>query len=275
MALFYGPLWTAIIVVTIFLTLLFLYVRDITLKAESHITEWAKHQESVTTETPDFEGFVNSDEDDLYRDQGFNEESAQVSTNKLSSVARESVTTQDSEAGRIIKARKKKKAEILSYTKRRRDVANQCLRFSIGFYFTWIPITCVRILQMTEVTVPYALLLAAATVTPLQGLPNMAVFLFPLLKKQLKECRDGRKAPKQDLPPCDEETGQAEQTQEQLLANSIFSNFNKRMVYLHSYVQHESSTSSSDDNLNYVRPEMYMMSASRQSQFSTHSSCHE
>ena len=62
---------------------------------------------------------------------------------------------------------------------RRRQVAHQCLRYACAFYLTWIPISLVRILQTMDHPPVYAILLWAAIATPMQGLPNFCIYLFP------------------------------------------------------------------------------------------------
>jgi hypothetical protein len=290
MFLFYGPLWTSIFVVTTCLCLVFAYVRDITLKAEAHIQGWMTYQASATTESPttddgEFKGYVNSDEDELYHDQGFTEDSIERASSKPSSSA-----TDNSEAARVkVKVRKKQMAEIRSFTNRRREVAYQCLRFAVAFYITWIPITSMRILQIMEKPVPYGLLLTAATLTPMQGLPNLVVFLFPLLKKKWKTLKKVLVQPHPQTPNVnvperavvcpeeplvDAENGETppSETSDEKIANTVFSSFNPHMAYFHSYVQHLSSSNpESDREASYIHPEMYMVAARKTAQirFST------
>jgi hypothetical protein len=289
MVLFYGPLWTSIFVVTACLCLVFAYVRDITLKAEAHIQGWMTHQASATTESPttEFEGYVNSDEDELYHDQGFTEDSIERAPSKQSSVFLESSATDNSEAARVtVKVRKKQKAEIRSFTNRRKEVAYQCLRFAVAFYITWIPITSVRILQIMEKPVPYGLLLTAAALTPMQGLPNLVVFLFPLLKKKWKTLKKVLVQPhpqtpnvnvperavvrvRPEEPLVDAENGETppSETSDEKIANTVFSSFNPHSVRFHPYVQHLSSNNAeSNPDLSYIHPEMYMVAARKTAQ---------
>mmetsp|Transcript_11665 Transcript_11665/g.27940 ORF Transcript_11665/g.27940 Transcript_11665/m.27940 type:complete len:570 (-) Transcript_11665:213-1922(-) len=73
------------------------------------------------------------------------------------------------------------------FLRRRRQVANQCLRYSVAFYWTWIPITLVRILQTMNLPPVYGLFVLAAMNTPMQGLPNFVVYLYPLIMKARKQ----------------------------------------------------------------------------------------
>jgi hypothetical protein len=319
MAFFYGPLWTSILVVTICLCLVFSYVRDITLKTEAHTQSWMTQQASATTESPTgkIEGYVNSNEDELYRDQGFGEDSIERDRSKVSTVSlenserhnyeaarvkvqvgkkqkalirsfmnRRSDATDNLEAARVKrKVREKKNEEIRSFTNRRREVAYQCLRFAVAFYITWIPITTVRILQIMETPVPYGLLLSAATLTPFQGLPNLAVFLFPILKKKWKSrkkvlLQPHPQKPKVDVPkrsvvhpeepPLDAETGKTppsgetppSQTSDERIANTVVSSFKPRSLHSDSHVQHLSSNNpESDPEPSYTHPETYKVAA--------------
>ena len=61
----------------------------------------------------------------------------------------------------------------------RRQVALQCFLYASSFYLNWMWMTAVRILQAAQKPVPYGLLVTAAAMTPLFGLPNVCVYLFP------------------------------------------------------------------------------------------------
>jgi hypothetical protein len=284
MALFYGPLWIAIIVVIINLFFVFAYVRGITLKSEEHTKRsmasltWARYNPVRSTKEEDYirseddelyrdqgfieetkekedtnilvdpmqsalertlktsedvdqsysdqgfikespqkedtnisvdatqsalettlkssedidrsikeEKYIRAEDDELYRDQGFIEETPEKEDTNMSVDSMQSALhTRLRNSGDVESERRKEDTvQMLSFAKRRREVAFQCLRFSVAFFITWIPITSVRILQMVEKPVPYGLLLWGAMMTPLQGLPNFCVYLFPLVQSKL------------------------------------------------------------------------------------------
>jgi hypothetical protein len=76
--------------------------------------------------------------------------------------------------------------ETRQFALRRREVAFQCLRYALAFYWTWIPISLVRIYQTAGVRPNYTLFFLAAMNTPFQGLPNCLVYLYPLYQKARK-----------------------------------------------------------------------------------------
>ena len=61
----------------------------------------------------------------------------------------------------------------------RRNIAIQCFLYSASFYFNWAWLTSVRILQAAKHPIPFPLLAIAAFITPMFGLPNFCVYLFP------------------------------------------------------------------------------------------------
>ena len=79
----------------------------------------------------------------------------------------------------IISLRGRKQTHTRQFAKRRKEVAYQCLRYALAFYWTWIPISLVKILQTAEAKPVYALFFLAAMNTPFQGLPNCLVYLYP------------------------------------------------------------------------------------------------
>lgn len=199
MIFFYGPLWIAILIVSINLILVFAHVRHITLRSEKH------NKRSMAPMGLDgSEHFVVVEDDELYHDQGFltTEQQPQQQEEKQehqllqekNQPMTETTEEQAIESAQIeLRTQQGDILQMLSFAKRRREVAFQCLRFAIAFYITWIPISAVRILQMIEMPIPYGLLLLAATMTPLQGLPNFLVYLFPLLQSKLAARRRQKK----------------------------------------------------------------------------------
>lgn len=181
MSFFYGPLWISIFIVTVNLILVFIYVREITLRSERYTSAWIN-----VTPSGAIDSSSGTNGDDLYRDQGF-------ATDFDFEIEAENKSNQNSEQP-VDDARVQHRRMSLdfSFAKRRREVAMQSLRFAVSFYLTWIPISSVRILQMMEKPVPYALLLCAAIMTPMQGLPNFLVYLFPLVQSKWKASRTKR-----------------------------------------------------------------------------------
>lgn len=294
-AFFYGPLWTAIIVVTINLILLFSYVRTVTLRSERyahmmqirppHITTIniargiqlsnknngpstsdaaGNNDDAVVAARNDFEKTIQESDDAVYYDQGYsstnvmstehgnssrgdngvfdaNDESqsqlqgdseqptlpVQDSTStKHGSTPSKLMTTPEKRPLpgshkisslfnlRPIPGRSSRMSDATSainnttatvnkatqFLRRRRQVANQCFRYALAFYWTWIPITVVRILQTINRPPVFALFVLAAMNTPTQGLPNFLVYLYPLVMKareqtKLNQERDGDKHP--------------------------------------------------------------------------------
>ena len=73
------------------------------------------------------------------------------------------------------------------FATRRRRLAFQCLRYALVFYATWFPITLLRILQTSNKSIGFPILFLAALLTPLQGLPNILVYLYPLFTKMIQQ----------------------------------------------------------------------------------------
>jgi hypothetical protein len=171
-AFFYGPLWIAIFIVTINLVLVFMYVRRVTLNSEKYATP-------------------SAEDDNAYFDQGFSTQvfsrqnpDQEVSTSTNSNTRGSSFRQSFRERLHHLQTVSQAKSQ---FARRRRQVANQCLRFALAFYCTWIPITIVRILQTIDHPTVYGLLVMAAMATPMQGLPNFIVYLYPLVMKTKKK----------------------------------------------------------------------------------------
>ena len=118
----------------------------------------------------------------------------------------------------------------------------------------------------------------------MQGLPNLVVFLFPLLKKKWKTLKKVFAQPHPQTPnlsvperavvrpeelPLDAENGETppSETSDEKIANTVFSSFNPHTVRFHPYVQHlSSSIPESDPEASYTHPEMYMVAARKNAQ---------
>ncbi|CAJ1929959.1 unnamed protein product [Cylindrotheca closterium] len=189
MVLFYVPLWSAMLFVGINLIFVFLYVHRVTKVAEGHVTKWMPSK-SVRNISQDAKG---NDEDEMYCGQEISTDSssADVDSEGLGPLddsasigSSEDAADHDGRVSRIV--RKKQKQQIKMYARRRQEIANQCLRYAMAFYITWTPLSCVRILQLIGRPVPYGLLFLAAAMSPLQGLPNLLAFLYPMMRKKWK-----------------------------------------------------------------------------------------
>lgn len=183
MALFYGPLWFAMVFVGVNLCLVFLYVHNVTKVAEGHVTKWMP-QKSFRGITEDAE----DSEEDIYCGQVSSDSSSSEEEKTEDELREDSSSTslsEDADHGRVTTiVRKKQEAQIKLYAKRRKGIAFQCLRFAMAFYIAWTPLSCVRILQLLGKPVPYSLLVMAAFLAPIQGLPNLIAFLYPMMRKK-------------------------------------------------------------------------------------------
>jgi hypothetical protein len=202
---FYGPLWTAIVVVTICLWIVFAFVRSVTLQSERHsmirppvptTTRHFRPQEtsdmaaSQPTDNDQVENDVHNatkggsqkDEETSVRLQGVEdsvlEESSLKNTGNDTS-DKMSVSQRFSAAITSLRGRRNSLETTPQFAKRRREVAYQCLRYALAFYWTWIPISILRILQTANAKPVYALFFLAAMNTPFQGLPNCLAYLYP------------------------------------------------------------------------------------------------
>jgi hypothetical protein len=117
-AMFYGPLWLSIWIVTIHLILVFLFVRSVTLGSEKYAYPVAQ-----------------GGDDDAYYDQGFSTHDYSSTGAPRTNKSRVSFSTS------IRNSIKRRPHPQSQFAKRRREVANQCLRYALAFYITWIPIT--------------------------------------------------------------------------------------------------------------------------------------
>lgn len=108
-ALFYGPIWLALIAVTANLILVFLYVRSVTLNSSRYESQILGMRER---------------EDEFYYDQGWE--------------GRPTATAFEPSSSSQIALQR---TRISLYTSRRRKVFYQSLRYALALYWTWFPIT--------------------------------------------------------------------------------------------------------------------------------------
>jgi G protein-coupled glucose receptor regulating Gpa2 len=223
-ALFYGPLWLAIVFVTICLVVVFAYVRSVTLKSERYSSIHIKQQ---PRREPNSEQMHESEQKNHRTtsngklDESTNKTVRINDNTSLAEVSEEKVEKCTMQLGEVdvndsgngnqqtngksdsrhhsiafstrltsfassMSPKTRNGTATRQFAKRRREVAFQCLRYALAFYWTWIPISLLRILQTTGARPVYALFFLAAMNTPFQGLPNCLVFLYPLYQKARK-----------------------------------------------------------------------------------------
>ncbi|CAB9519452.1 expressed unknown protein [Seminavis robusta] len=236
--LFYGPLWTMILLVTINVMLMFHHVRKLERAAEQHTFRRQSLSFSTTVQPNGFQVQFPLDDDcakdSVVEEQGESEretgnnnyqgetgegkqgdleavpEAVQPATSPLKSWGGEAnMTNSTLGSSRMVNStvrssrRKSGLALAVSFRninnsgnmtesrankrRRSREVANQSLRYAGSFYFTWIALTLTRLLQAINGNTYFPLLIIAAATTPLQGLPNFLVYLYPRYKKARKE----------------------------------------------------------------------------------------
>jgi hypothetical protein len=208
-AFFYGPLWLMVVLVTVNLIFVWVFVRNITKRSENHI-----YGDRVRANMNPETGMSSRIEVSSALDMPNNSSNAgdTPSDESVNSVSRNSFVSRLQHS--MSSLRPIDSASQSRFAKRRGQVANQCFRYGGAFYFTWIPITVrnsqdfasshpqcsmskgdhsyfiflsllqlVRIFQTVDVEVMYGFLLLAAINTPLQGLPNFLVYLYPKFAK--------------------------------------------------------------------------------------------
>ena len=156
-AFFYGPLWLTEIVVTINLMRVFVYVRRITKSSEGYVFGNRKKErfQDSTRRSFDVETGMSTEEMNscsAHHQQaeagagaGAKLKSLSISTSnsdvdkssRKSSFLRQSVT----QLRKSIAVRGSSEKAATDYARKRRQVANQCFRYALAFYVTWIPIT--------------------------------------------------------------------------------------------------------------------------------------
>lgn len=180
---FYGPLWCAILIVSINLALVFAHVRKITLRSEQY------------TQESRFGPVAVSLNDNIGKDP----QPSQI--NQVDNPTTITNPVSNDGASSLASPRKSRKAmfssfrgndtseviEPTTFRNRRRQVSLQCLRYACAFYLTWMPITIVRIMQTVGSSSVFGLLLWAAVATPCQGLPNFCVYLYPKYVAKLEQ----------------------------------------------------------------------------------------
>ena len=144
-AFFYGPLWLTEIVVTTNLMRVFVHVRRITKSSEGHVFGNRNKNPSRYSRSQSFDVETGMSTDGSSAPQRASFERKQETSSitnsdddkssRKSSFLRQSVT----QLRKSITAGSREKAT--KYAQKRRQVANQCFRYAIAFYVTWVPIT--------------------------------------------------------------------------------------------------------------------------------------
>jgi len=173
MLFFYGPLYLILLIVTINEYLIIRYVRRLTHKII--------HRSSTTTCSNGNNVAARVEEEDDDDEEGDDDENflATDETDETQSIC----SSPHDESG---SSRLKKDKQANRYIRMRQRVALQNLRFTLAFYFTWLPISCVRVIQLTGQSPPFWLTCLATITTPLQGLPNLLVYCYPKYLKYRK-----------------------------------------------------------------------------------------
>ncbi|CAJ1929963.1 unnamed protein product [Cylindrotheca closterium] len=274
MALFYVPLWLAMLFVGVILIFVFLYVRKVTKVAEEHVVKWMP-EKSVKNLSQDAESNDDEEEEEIYCGQELSSDSSEEEENETNEPLDDSGSISSSEdappeeRGRVSTiVRNKQKEQIKMYARRRREIAYQCLRFALAFYITWTPLSCVRLLQLFERPVPYGLLVMSVVMTPLQGLPNLLAFLYPMIRKKWKHRKRAQKNDQKNLkegveetkPPAIVTSQPAHPTYKKIRGIHGSSAWGLSMGYQHTHdFQLSSDIKSEEQNDIYTRPEMYFM----------------
>ena len=225
--IFYAPLWLAWVLLTINLTRLVTYFRRITLTTEKHLalnpsvyptqseSEQIVMQQQISNNArgdfPESEDIDDDVEEELgihYCSQTGRESVQDLSCaveniselSQCSPVATKEVPDSTCASTNPVTSNFKTTASLNStfrasrFASRRQRLAFQCLRYALVFYVTWFPITLLRILQAIGHPIKFPLLLAAAILTPLQGLPNFLVYLYPIFLRRREKLNSGEAA---------------------------------------------------------------------------------
>jgi hypothetical protein len=137
-AFFYGPLWLAIFLVTVNMILVYAKVRTVLIDSEMY-----------TNPSQAFR-IKDTRSDEVYYDQGFSRQ--QFASGKSSDLAsppdeenatpsRLSLVGSIRNSIRESRAFQQRQSTRTLSVKRRRQVFNQCLRYALALYWTWIPLT--------------------------------------------------------------------------------------------------------------------------------------
>jgi len=206
---FYAPLWLAAVLVSYNLARLVSYFRKLTLTTEKHVK--SKPAVSVDEES-EFGGtalqiciqcpVVSDAVEEEISANSRTSENGQPDHDKHASTFNMSCPEPTAEEYKITEFQtanfsaptqgieslpSKTSNGISRFALRRRQLAFQCLRYALVFYATWFPITLLRIYQAVGKDIEFRLLYAAAFLTPLQGLPNFLVYLYPIFAEKLRE----------------------------------------------------------------------------------------
>lgn len=155
---FYGPLWIMIAIVSVNLIAVFAYVHRITKSSEKYLIRGERHLHQLREETGSHVSNQTPGRFGLSNSPGNARDSLKPSS-QISSIqeepqhdATDQSTGKTSRFGRQLSLKLPGRKEEPSsdrdhstsrhaFAERRRQVALQCFRFALAFYFTWIPIT--------------------------------------------------------------------------------------------------------------------------------------
>ena len=187
--MFYVPLWTMILIVTVNIIVVYRHVQSLELPSQQF---GVSRQYSPTEPT---HGETGGELDSTTQLDSINASSIPPAVfSSWFGGGRQRIQTQTI-ARRVSNERSK-------------EVARQCFGYAIAFYINWISMSVsqsctredggffwvsqvifkiVRIIQAAGAEVPYALLVISAITVPLQGLPNLIVYLGPRIRRIRKQ----------------------------------------------------------------------------------------
>jgi hypothetical protein len=153
---FYGPLWSTIVLVTICLGLVVFHVRKVTLTAESNIATSASFSKALPSPTLtknksgsidcEFSDISDDDDDDYDDNDCQSREKSHYKVNaeppeeqSLQKNGKKVTIAEQGDGGGGANTKQKQATDRLA--KRRIQLTNQCIRYAVAFFITWLPIT--------------------------------------------------------------------------------------------------------------------------------------
>ena len=148
-AFFYGPLWLTEIVVTTNLMRVFVHVRRITKSSEGHV--FGNYNKKRASRSFDIETGMSTDEINGFSSPHHSESEQKQETRPQNNDGKPPRRTSFVKQT-VVHLRKSialgSHTNASKYAQKRRQVANQCFRYAMAFYVTWIPITVRRFYEI-------------------------------------------------------------------------------------------------------------------------------
>mmetsp|Transcript_33145 Transcript_33145/g.51393 ORF Transcript_33145/g.51393 Transcript_33145/m.51393 type:complete len:929 (-) Transcript_33145:105-2891(-) len=195
MLFFYGPLYLMILIVTINTVVVVCYVQKITTQAIYHSNSTASSNAQSDDDESSYDESSEEEEEEriisIPNPDGSLETGGTDAEQYYTSRSRRGRKSQTS-TSTARTARLSRQVEIRDnrYAKWRRRVALQNLRYAVAFYWTWVPISAVRMLQILNIQVPFWLIVVASSTCPMQGLANVLVYFYPAFMKLQKTSKE-------------------------------------------------------------------------------------